>query len=167
MGRVTRNATAHGVECPECGGNKTAVCNSHRDEEGNRIRLRGCKDCGHYFGTVEVHVPGFSFHRAKATRDRWQRTTREYIKVHRTDKTVKLSVVPAQPINRCRRGLHEMTGDNVYIQPKRQTRACRACMRNQAVLRYHYARQHAPESIKEDQRTYWREQKRKQARRAA
>ena len=165
---MKRNAPAHGVECPECGGHRTAVCNSHRDEEGNRIRLRGCQDCGHYFGTVEVHVPGFSFHRAKASRDRWQRTTREYIRVQNTKTAVRLVVVPGVPINKCRRGLHEMTGDNVYVQPKRGTRACKACMRAQALLRYHYARQHAPESILEDQRRYWREQDRKKrARRKA
>ena len=165
---MKRNAPATGVECPECGGHQTAVCNSHRDEEGNRIRLRGCTECGHYFGTVEVHVPGFSFHRAKASRDRWQRTTREYIKVHRSDKSVKLTVIPAVAINRCRRGLHEMAGENIgYNGRNRSKRYCRACKRQHALVNYHYGRQHAPESIKEDQRTYWREQKRKQAERAA
>ena len=155
-----------GVMCPECGGPYTEVRNSNHDTEGNKIRYRHCADCDHWFSTAEVVVKGFSFHRAKAGDRLNLRTTREYIKVNTTPTTTTLTVVPAKLINRCRRG-HDFTPENTYVQPKSGGRACRTCMRMQALLRYHYGRQKAPESIKEDQRTYWREQKRKQAGRAA
>ena len=151
-----------GVLCPECGGPYTEVRNSNHDSEGNKIRYRHCQECDHWFSTAEVVVKGFSFHRAKATSAKKLRTTREYIKVSTTPNSTVLTVVPAKPINRCRRG-HDFTPENTYVQPKRGTRACRTCMRANALRRYHYNRSKAPDSILEDQRRYWREQKRRQA----
>jgi hypothetical protein len=151
-----------GVLCPECGGPYTEVRNSNHDTEGNKIRYRNCLECGHWFSTAEVVVKGFSFHRAKATSSKTLRTTREYIKVSTTPTSTVLTVHAAEPINRCRRG-HDFTPENTYVQPKRGGRACRICMRAAALRRYHNARRKAPPSILEDQRRYWREQKRRQA----
>lgn len=151
-----------GVLCPECGGPYTEVRNSNHDTEGNKIRYRHCQECSHWFSTAEVVVKGFSFHRAKAGDRPNLRTTREYIKVTTTPHSTVLTVHEAKPINRCRKG-HEFTPENTYIQPKRQTRACRICLRASALRRYHYARSKAPESILEEQRRYWREQKRRAA----
>ena len=163
-----RTTKARGVACPECGDPIAAVSNSNEDQEGNRIRLRLCQNCRTYFTTVEVAVPGFSFHRAKASRDRWQRMTREYLKVSEVSGGLKLEVVPASPIKRCRRGLHDMAGENVgYNGRDKSKRFCMACKRQGQQVLYHYGRQKAPPAILEEQRAYWREQKRRQARRAA
>ena len=159
-----RPISTRGVGCMTCGSTQTPAIGSNYDEEGNRIRLRYCRDCQAYFTTVEIAIPGLSFHRAKSSRDRWQRMTREYVRVTQLPKSLKIEVIPSSPIKMCRRGLHEMEGENIgWNGRNRSKRYCRECKRQNAQLNYHHARQHAPESILEDQRRYWREQKRKQA----
>ena len=50
----------------------------------------------------------------------------------------------------CRKGLHEMTADNTYVEPKRGARRCRACQRD-----YNRAwREANRERIRERQRDY-------------
>lgn len=152
-----------GVVCPDCGSIRTPTRNSGLDVEHTRVRYRHCEDCQAYFTTAEIVVPGLSFHRTRPTPEgRVARRTPEYVSVRRNQSSVTVSVVPSTDRNRCRKGLHELTDDNVFLHPN-GSRMCRACRNENARERYHHARRNAPPSILEEQRAYWREQKRRAA----
>src|SRR5574338_376114 len=116
------------VECPECGGMHAMVKNSNLDVEGNRIRQRRCDDCGHWFSTVEVVLPGLSFHKTRPSQRNGRRSP-QYVRVVRTgDTSVRVELEDVKLLNVCRRG-HPMTPDNVYVQPGRGNRSCMTCRR--------------------------------------
>ena len=146
-----------GVECPECGGMFTKVQQSNLDIENNRVRARVCQDCDHLFSTVELVVPGLSFARTQRSRRHDARiVTPQYVSVRPNAASVTVFVVEPKVSDTCRRG-HPWTPENTYIHPRRQTRTCRECRLINARERYHHARRKAPESIKAEQRAYWRE----------
>lgn len=145
-----------GIECPGCGGVNTPSSTSGFDIENNRIRKRHCEECGEWFTTVELAVPGFAFHRAVSGRKgRVRRVDPEYLRVTRGDASLSVRVVPVHRIPLCRRRLHLFTGDNIYTTPK-GLRLCRECKNARARELYHHARRKAPKSILEEQRAKWR-----------
>jgi hypothetical protein len=162
---------AWGAECPECGGMFTRAENSGFDTEGNRIRSRKCQECGHHFATVEIHVPGMSFHRANSIkRGRWStprpvKRTPDHIRVKAEGDSLSVTLVKGKRLNVCRSGLHELVGDNVYVNPNTGHRSCSPCRRKAARELYAHKMAHMPPALLEE----WREKdrKRSQRRRAA
>jgi len=152
-----------GSVCPECGGTLTGSISGGIDSEGNRIRLRLCRTCEIQFTTVEVAIP-FSFKKIDVTkRDRRRiagettyppRVVPDYLEIeplNRSDATTTMVVrikQVEQPPRRCMRGLHELTGDNVYTQPKSGNRSCMACRRVSANARYKHAMERMPPAIR-------------------
>lgn len=141
-----------GLICPDCGGIRGMATQSTLDVEGNRVRNRVCRDCGHRFATVEVALEGLSYHKVRPS----TRRSPQYVRVTTTGASLRLSLVESAPADVCRRG-HPFTPENTYIQPSSGNRSCMECRRDGARRRYHHARRNAPPSIIEDQRAYWRE----------
>ena len=148
--------TIMGVECPDpdCGSVKTRTDYAGMDEDGHRIRVRGCDDCGNRFTTVEVAVP-FRFWRADTVhpdKDRARRfgPQRRHHDVRSRDRiVVSARVIEGEPSPYCRKGLHIMDEGNTYITPSTGKRQCRAC-RKEADRKY---REHSRDYL----RTYKRE----------
>lgn len=132
--------TIDGVECPECGSVRTGCNRAGFDGNGNRIRVRDCRDCGLRFNTVEAPAE-FVFNRmdtSKLERDRRRNALRigpdhEAKRFQPTRGTgwleVDVRVYEMKPSNKCRRGLHELTPDNVYLNKTTGNRKCRICSR--------------------------------------
>jgi hypothetical protein len=152
-----------GVECPECGSLNTPSRSSNLDIENNRIRKRECQDCGEWFTTAEIPVPGFSFAKAIPTRspDK-RRVDPSYLRVKHGDKGIAITIVEPRRVELCRKGLHVFSGQNIYVNRNGQ-RQCRACRNAGAREAYHNARRKAPPSILEEQRRKWREAHRRRA----
>lgn len=149
-----------GAVCPECGGTITGTVSGGVDTEGHRIRLRLCRTCDTSFTTVEVAIP-FSFIAVDvAKRDRLRsqrgtfvsRVTPDYLEVESAyrgaESTVLLRIKKGSRSNRCRRGLHELVGRDVYVNPKTGQRVCQPCRRESATARYHHAMKHMPPAIR-------------------
>jgi hypothetical protein len=154
---------SQGVECPDCGGMFTRVQHSNLDIEGHRVRQRVCEDCRHQFSTVELAVPGLSWARTqRSKRGRTIIARPQYVRVQENTKSVTIHVEDPVEVSVCRSGKHEWTPENTELTT-RGTRMCRSCRREWARDYYHNSRRKAPQSILEQQRAYWREQKRRQA----
>ena len=145
-----------GVQCPSCKSIRTGCKRAGFDNAGNRIRARKCKECGLDFNTVEA-VADFVFNRmdvSKLARDRRrnarriapEREAREFLPhvrgLGQLVVTVEAFEIPRS--NKCRRGLHELTDDNVYINKNTGQRKCRAC----ALVAQQAYKQAHPERVK-------------------
>jgi hypothetical protein len=135
--------TIDGVQCPnpQCKSVRTGCKRAGFDNAGNRIRMRKCSACGLDFNTVEA-VAEFVFNRmdvSKLERDR-KRNARRIAPGHVAKEflphvrglgqlvvTVQAFEIPRS--NKCRRGLHELTDDNIYINSTTGNRKCKACAR--------------------------------------
>lgn len=125
-------------ECPECGTNRSDVLQAGYDMMGIRIRQRKCKECKHPFGTAEVVLPeDFVFADTdvfKADRDHKKYESRVGRKVpqvaaRRTKDVIvgSVRVSKGTKSNWCKKGLHKLEGDNLYIAKKNGHRICRGC----------------------------------------
>jgi len=128
--------TMYGVECPACGSVRTGTAKAGFDGDGNRIRVRKCSNCDHSFTTVEAAYP-FTFSRTDVLyRDRDRRMYARRVGYipqsvpywSRDVLKVSVSVTPGKRTNRCRKGLHVLTPDNIDIRPNGY-RVCRTCRR--------------------------------------
>ncbi len=151
-----------GAVCPECGGTITGTVSGGIDSEGHSIRFRLCRTCEVHLTTVEVEIT-FSFTAVDVTkrdRLRQRRITKyppriapdhlEVERAYRGAESMIVRVVKGERLNRCRSGLHDMAGENVYVQPKSGNRVCQACRRASATARYHHAMAHMPPAIREE-----------------
>ena len=125
-----------GVECVDCGGIRTRVVKAGMDANGNRIRMRKCRDCSAAFTTVEAAHP-FNFNRtdvvyADRARDQYQAAVGRRVEMKpywsRDTLLINVEVIPGKRTNRCRKGLHRLEGDNVDVRPS-GGRVCRECRR--------------------------------------
>lgn len=143
----------YGAACPDCGSVRTLSATASLDPEGHRVRHRRCDYCGKSFTTVEVAVP-FSFHRLDAMKHEYRnaknppRYMKDSLAVIRTDTSVKIRLIRGRPLDLCRKGLHELKGENVYVNPRSGARVCQPCRRETAKARYHHMMRHMPPSIR-------------------
>ena len=45
------------MNCPHCNSNNTTVAETRPSTHNTRTRRRKCKDCGEWFGTLELALP--------------------------------------------------------------------------------------------------------------
>jgi hypothetical protein len=138
-----------GVECTSCGDLRTGTAKAGLDEGGHRIRQRECRNCGARFTTVEVPFE-FVFNRvdtAKPQREAKRLTAQRksfsavprvandrFVVTHSADErpgrtpspSVHIRLVHGRKSDRCRRGLHSLTGTNAIVRAD-GSRTCRAC----------------------------------------
>jgi len=126
----------YGVECPECGDLRTGVSKAGFDQEGQRIRQRRCKNCRHVFTTVEAPI-SFVFNRLDVLRpDRARQHYKEFEAKNKSYTSIPRRmpdrlIVTARVMdgglsNVCRKGLHQLEGDNLYLRSD-GSRHCRKC----------------------------------------
>ena len=149
----------NGPECPECGSTRRSTCGTaSMDTNGNRIRMRLCQDCETSYTTLEVSIP-FSFSGADSLKRGYHGTTSP---IRRTTDAfmVQRGKVPDTWVirlkrgvesNYCRRGLHELTGDNVYLHPNGQ-RVCNPCRRATTNKHYRHRIDRMPAVLKDELR---------------
>lgn len=129
-----------GVECPECGCTSSTVQKAGFDAEGHRIRVRHCRECEHNFGTVEVALPNtFSFNatdvfKSERDHDKYQQqmgrlVPRAAARASTDIIAVNVRIHKGKKSDWCRKGLHLLKGENLYIRPPDGHRICRACAR--------------------------------------
>lgn len=155
MGRVTAN---YSTVCPECGSSRSEVRSGSLDAVGHRIRLRRCFTCEEMFTTVEVAIP-FSFSGADALKrerhgtDGHPRRATDYFMVQKTDRgnAWQIHMQYGRASNRCRKGLHVLEGDDVYVHPSGQ-RICKPCRRENSRERYANRMAKMPESLRAELR---------------
>ena len=165
--------TNYGTECPDCGAVRSRTMTAGLDTEGHRIRHRQCEGCERYFTTVEVAIP-FSFSAVDALKREYRdskqppRRTLDYFVVAPTEgalqhlrPTFTIALVRGRWSNRCRKGLHELAGDNVYVNKRNGQRVCQACRRESAKARYRHMMDNMPQSIREERNRRNREYLRK------
>ena len=169
--------TNYGVECPECGSTRNTVSDASLDSNGHRIRIRQCEGCEQPFTTVEVAFP-FSYSGANALkpeyRDRKQppRKTLDYFRVsfpeseqERPDRHARtvatVSLVKGRAYEKCRKGLHRLEGENVYVNKRTGARVCQPCRRESANARYRHMMDNMPQSIRDERNARNREYLRK------
>lgn len=146
----------YGTQCPECGSARNVVQQGSLDEQGHRIRRRVCLICEANYTTVEIALP-FSFGSADALyRERHglegpQRRGNDQFIVSESGKGWHIKLEKGEASNRCRRGLHELEGENVYVSPKGQ-RVCNACRRAKAKERYANKIAKMPASLRDELR---------------
>ncbi len=153
----------YSVECPECGSPRAATESASLDENGNRIRLRKCDGCGGHFTTLEVAIP-FSFSAADALKHEYRdaklpprKTKDRFVVTRETGLTWRITHVQGQRAETCRKGLHRLVGDNVYVNPTNGQRVCQPCRRESARARYHHMMDHMPQSIRDERNARNRE----------
>ena len=148
----------YGTECPACGSTRSLVYTASLDNRGHRIRLRHCEVCPEQYTTVEIAVP-FSYWEADAlTRVRHgqkgiPRREPDTFLVRPTKSATSWSIVlvKGSVSNKCRRGLHELAGDNVYIHPSGQ-RVCKPCRRETTKAAYANRIAKMPKSLRDELR---------------
>lgn len=161
----------YGVECPECGSTRNIVSDAGLDPNGHRIRIRQCEGCEQPFTTLEIALP-FSYYGANALKPEYRnrkqppRKSLDYF-------TVETSAAPYSPLvatvalhcgrayEKCRKGLHRLAGENVYVNKRTGSRVCQACRRETARARYHHMMQNMPASIRAERNERNREYLRK------
>ena len=153
MTRVTQPGRGTGVpapaqthnfspECPVCGSVRSRIRGASLDELGNRIRARRCEVCETTFTTLEVAIP-FSFSGADSlkrqrhnSKNPMKKGTDSFVLTpSKAEDTWILQLRRGKVSDLCRRGLHELTGDDVYIHPSGQ-RVCKPCRRENTRERY-------------------------------
>lgn len=187
----TKGMKMLGTECTECGDLRTGVTSAGLDSEGNRIRIRACRNCGYHFTTIEIPFD-FVFNRmdvakpareadrarAKGVNTKFTAAPRieyDHFVVSHSDgdhregrkpqPTVNIRLVRGRKNDRCRRGLHMLWGWNAHIR-KDGTRTCRACARVRTNARRKEFRQRFP-LIAHEQDAAKRERRRAQRAAAA
>lgn len=166
--------TNYGTECPDCGAIRSRTTTASLDTEGHRIRQRQCEGCEGYFTTVEVAIP-FSFSAVDSLKREYRnakqppRRTPDYFRVThpesgvrgRVETVIQISLVRGRQSNRCRKGLHELAGDNVYVNKRTGSRVCQPCRRESARERYRHMMDNMPQSIRDERNARNREYLRK------
>lgn len=166
--------TNYGTECPECGAIRSRTTTASLDTEGHRIRQRQCEGCDAYFTTVEVAIP-FSFSAVDALKREYRnakqppKRTPDYFRVTRSESQLRgrldtvttVSLVRGKRSNKCRKGLHVLAGDNVYVNKRTGQRVCNPCRRESANARYQHMMQNMPQSIRDERNARNREYLRK------
>jgi hypothetical protein len=147
-----------GPECPQCGSSVSGVATASLEAHGHRIRLRRCADCDSPFTTLEIAIP-FSFAGADAAKaDRLgRRVVREldsFTVTQRSDESWSVRYNRGKPLNLCRKGLHKLEGDDVYVHPSGQ-RVCKPCRRDRMRISYRHRQDKMPAALKDEQRE-WR-----------
>jgi hypothetical protein len=148
----------YGTECPACGSTRSLVYSASLDARGHRIRMRHCEVCPEKFPTVEVAIP-FSYWEADAlTRERHgergvPRREPDGFLVRPTTREASWSVrlIKGQKLNTCRKGLHELEGENVYNHPSGQ-RVCKPCRREKMRASYANRMSKMPASLRDELR---------------
>lgn len=135
-----------GPECLDCGGIRSVVKESGYSADDQRIRRRVCSDCGQDAVSVEVYIPEgmttfWRLNPSRASRKRendYQRRGKgAYRLLNRRSTPDRLSVqilvaAGGRPrATHCMRG-HELTGENVYVNPGDGERTCVTCRRLRA-----------------------------------
>lgn len=136
-----REFNYQGVECPECGSVRTGTYRAGLDHDGQRIRVRKCKDCNNFFTTVEVPIP-FTFNRLDVTYKDRASGKGSYIATSREQfdrLTIKAHVRKGGPSPYCRKGLHLLTTVNTYLRKdgSKTCKDCRAISRREYADKYH------------------------------
>lgn len=181
MGRVTQPGRGTGVpapvstvnlspECPECGSARSLVRGASFDEQGHRIRARRCVVCETNFTTLEVAIP-FRFSATDSlkrerhnTKGPMKKATDSFVLIpSRAEDTWILQLRRGRKSDLCGRGLHELSGDNVYVNKRTGHRVCKPCRRENSKERYANRMAKMPESIREDVREQWRADNEKRA----
>ena len=153
-----RSVSNYSTGCPECGASRSEVRSASLDAVGHRIRHRRCYTCEGMFTTLEVAIP-FSFSGADALkRERHStegpaRRATDYFLVRRAERgnAWMIHMQYGLESNRCRRGLHVLEGDDVYVHPGGQ-RICKPCRRENSRARYANRMAKMPESLRAELR---------------
>jgi hypothetical protein len=153
---VRRMSRTRGPECPQCGSSISGVTTASLDAQGHRIRLRRCSGCDTKFTSLEIAIP-FSFSGADAAKaDRLgRRVVRalDTFTVTQTSESVwSVRHNPGKPLNLCRKGLHKLEGENLYVNPASGHRVCKSCRREAMRAAYRYRQDRMPAALKEEQR---------------
>lgn len=133
-----------GVECPECGSAFTLARRTGFDQDGQRIRQRICKECDHDFGTIEIALPpefswrGTDVSKGDVAHESYVKKRKRPVEFSRKRKSSDRIIVNLSAIRiekgkyseYCRRGLHKLTDDNLYVGPRGDQRICRTCKSN-------------------------------------
>lgn len=152
----------YGTVCPACGSSRSLVYAASMDNHGHRIRLRHCEVCPEQYTTLEVAIP-FSYWEADGlTRERHGQKgvpRREpdtfVVQPTKSDTSWSIRLVKGKVSNKCRKGLHELEGENVYLHPSGQ-RVCKPCRRETMRASYRNRQDKMPASLKDEQREYRR-----------
>src|SRR5688500_8398297 len=146
-------------ECPECGSTRSTCATASMDSNGNRIRIRPCPDCETSYTTLEISIP-FSFSGADSLKRGYHGTTgpvrrsTDAFTIQRGSKadTWVLRLTRGVESNHCRRGLHELVGDNVYVNPTNGQRVCKPCRRAATKQHYRHRIERMPAVLKDELR---------------
>lgn len=156
----------YGAKCPACGADRSTGSSASLDPEGHRIRHRRCLNCTETFTTVEIAVP-WSFSKLDDLKHEYRnakhppRYSKDCLVVMAEGDTVTIKRIPGKRSNLCRKGLHTLFGDNVYVNPRTGQRVCQPCRRESARARYHHMMKNLPPALREERNARNREYLRK------